>query len=346
MNFLGWVRTALIVTVLAFVTTPAFAGVFVSIDIAPPPLPDYVQPPCPDDGYIWTPGYWAYGDYGYYWVPGTWVQPPEFGLFWTPYWWGWDGGVYALHSGYWGPHVGFYGGINYGYGYGGNGYYGGRWQGHHFFYNTAVNRVDGARIHNTYEDKTVIINNSNHTSFNGGAGGLQAQATDQEKQYASQHHISPTVTQVMHSKAAALDRGQLASVNGGKPATLAAATPSSYKKVALKHVAATPLTRQDKVKAPGVTPEKNATMSGSEPNIPEEKKIAVSEPKKHVAETKAPAEKSHHKATVTAQPHIVEHHTQPAFHSQPQFHSVQHAQPPQAPRGGGGGGGGRPEKKP
>ena len=26
------------------------------------------------------------------------------------------------NAGYWGPHVGFYGGINYGYGYGGVGY--------------------------------------------------------------------------------------------------------------------------------------------------------------------------------------------------------------------------------
>src|ERR1700727_2487320 len=27
---------------------------------APPPLPDYEQPPCPEDGYLWTAGYWAY----------------------------------------------------------------------------------------------------------------------------------------------------------------------------------------------------------------------------------------------------------------------------------------------
>lgn len=28
----------------------------------PPPLPEYDQPPCPGDNYIWTPGYWSYGD--------------------------------------------------------------------------------------------------------------------------------------------------------------------------------------------------------------------------------------------------------------------------------------------
>ena len=27
----------------------------------PPPLPVYEQPPCPVEGYIWTPGYWAWG---------------------------------------------------------------------------------------------------------------------------------------------------------------------------------------------------------------------------------------------------------------------------------------------
>ena len=27
----------------------------------PPPLPDYEQPQAPGDGYLWTPGYWAWG---------------------------------------------------------------------------------------------------------------------------------------------------------------------------------------------------------------------------------------------------------------------------------------------
>ncbi len=30
-------------------------------DQAPPPLPQYDQPPAPQDNYIWTPGYWAWG---------------------------------------------------------------------------------------------------------------------------------------------------------------------------------------------------------------------------------------------------------------------------------------------
>ncbi len=78
-------------------------GIGISVHIAPPPLPVYVQPPLPAAGYIWTPGYWAYGDAGYYWVPGTWVLPPQPGYLWTPGYWGYAGGTYGWHAGYWGP---------------------------------------------------------------------------------------------------------------------------------------------------------------------------------------------------------------------------------------------------
>ena len=95
-----------------------------------------------------------YENYDYYWVPGVWVPPPRVGLLWTPPWWGWNNGAYVFNQGYWGPTVGFYGGINYGYGYTGNGYWGGRWSGNTFQYNTAVTRVNTNIVHNTY------INNS------------------------------------------------------------------------------------------------------------------------------------------------------------------------------------------
>ena len=52
---------------------PSLSFAFVSITIAPPALVSYDQPPCPQDGYLWTPGYWASGDDGYYWVPGAWT---------------------------------------------------------------------------------------------------------------------------------------------------------------------------------------------------------------------------------------------------------------------------------
>ena len=55
--------------------SPAHAqiGVGLNITIAPPELPIYEPPPLPGPGYIFTPGYWNYGDAGYYWIPGTWV---------------------------------------------------------------------------------------------------------------------------------------------------------------------------------------------------------------------------------------------------------------------------------
>ncbi len=111
--------------------------------IGPPALPVYTQPPCPAEGYLWTPGYWGWRTEGYYWVPGVWVMPPRVGVFWTPGYWGFAGGLYGWHAGYWGPHVGFYGGINYGFGYGGVGFVGGRWGGGRFVYNTAVMNVGG-----------------------------------------------------------------------------------------------------------------------------------------------------------------------------------------------------------
>jgi hypothetical protein len=60
---------------------PATAQVSIGISVGfpPPELPVYVQPICPGEGYIWTPGYWAWDpDYeDYYWVPGTWVLDPS-----------------------------------------------------------------------------------------------------------------------------------------------------------------------------------------------------------------------------------------------------------------------------
>src|ERR1700728_1941401 len=83
----------------------ALAQIGISVNFAPPALPVYEQPPCPAEGYIWTPGYWAWDadDADYYWVPGTWVLAPEVGFLWTPAWWGWSGGAYLFHAGWWGP---------------------------------------------------------------------------------------------------------------------------------------------------------------------------------------------------------------------------------------------------
>lgn len=125
-------------------------AVGVSVRVGPPELPVYAQPSCPGPGFLWVPGYWAYGPEGYFWVPGTWVEPPEVGLLWTPGYWGWEEDAYVWHAGYWGPEVGFYGGINYGFGYTGVGFYGGYWRDRTYYYNRAVNNVNITVVHNTY----------------------------------------------------------------------------------------------------------------------------------------------------------------------------------------------------
>jgi WXXGXW repeat (2 copies) len=195
----------------------------VSIRVGPPVLPVYVQPPCPVEGYIWTPGYWAYGDAGYYWVPGVWVAPPRPGVLWTPGYWGWSEGVYLWHAGYWGPHVGFYGGVNYGFGYGGVGFFGGEWRGRFYHYNTAVTKVNTTIIHNTYVDKTVIVNNTtvNRTSFNGGPGGIAARPNAAEITASHESHIQATSVQLSHQRVASTNRANFASENHGHPATAA-----------------------------------------------------------------------------------------------------------------------------
>jgi WXXGXW repeat (2 copies) len=195
------------------------AAVFFSANFAPPPLPVVYQPPCPVDGYLWNPGYWAYGSYGYYWVPGFWTAPPAFGLLWTPPWWGFSNGIYAFHRGYWGPRVGFYGGINYGYGYFGNGFYGGEWAGNVFRYNTAVTRVNTTVIKNVYINKTVVRNQTSagRTSFNGGPKGVKAVATAQEKAAAAQRRSFATSQQAARQERASKNLDLRASVNKGRP---------------------------------------------------------------------------------------------------------------------------------
>ncbi|MGH9351748.1 MAG: YXWGXW repeat-containing protein, partial [Terriglobia bacterium] len=82
------------VVVLSISAAMSSASVFISVNFAPPVIPVYVQPPCPAAGYLWTPGYWAYGPGGYYWVPGVWVRPPVMGVLWTPGYWRFGGGAY------------------------------------------------------------------------------------------------------------------------------------------------------------------------------------------------------------------------------------------------------------
>jgi hypothetical protein len=218
-----------IVVLAASAASYAQIGVGISVGFGPPALPVYEQPPCPAAGYIWTPGYWAYGPDGYYWVPGTWVMAPQPGFLWTPGYWGWGGSAFIFHVGFWGPHIGFYGGINYGFGYFGTGFQGGEWRGGQFYYNRSVSNVNITNIHNTYN--TTVINNTtvNRVSYNGGNGGINARATSEEEAAERDRHIGPVAAQTQHEEAARNDPQQRASVNQGRPPVAATARPGELK---------------------------------------------------------------------------------------------------------------------
>jgi len=226
----------LAVAVLVFWMVPALsiissAQVSISLTFGPPPLPVYEQPLCPGEGYIWTPGYWAY-DYDegdYYWVPGTWVEAPEPGLLWTPGYWGWNGASFIFHDGYWGPHVGFYGGIDYGYGYVGHGYEGGRWDNGRFFYNRSVNNINVTNIHNVYNTTVVNTTTVNRISYNGGEGGINARPRPDEDIAERDRHIARVAAQNQHIQEARADRELRASVNRGKPPIAATPKPGDFR---------------------------------------------------------------------------------------------------------------------
>ncbi len=226
------VRT-LLFGVLALMTSfTAFAQLRISVGFGPPALPVYDQPLCPGDGYIWTPGYWAWDeDYDdYYWVPGTWVLAPEPGYLWTPPYWGWNDGAFVFYDGYWGPEVGFYGGIDYGFGYFGNGFEGGRWENGRFFYNRSVNNINVTNIHNVYN--TTVVNDAdrmNRVSYNGGNGGVNARPTPQQEAATRQRHLSPVAAQTQHVQAARGNPEFRATTNHGKPPVAATARPGEFK---------------------------------------------------------------------------------------------------------------------
>ena len=226
------VRLMLLALFVALIPASSYAGVFISVGFAPPVLPVYVQPECPQPGWMWTPGYWAYGDDGYYWVPGTWVPAPYVGALWTPGYWGWGSGLYVFHPGYWGPHVGYYGGVNYGFGYMGVGFAGGLWRGGVFAYNSAVMHVGvgggwgGNRVYvdRTIVERTTIINNT-RVSYNGGPGGINHQPAPEERIAEHDQHVGATSFQTQHVNAARSDRTAYFNSNHGHPATMAAARP-------------------------------------------------------------------------------------------------------------------------
>jgi WXXGXW repeat (2 copies) len=191
----------------------------------PPPLPTYQQPEAPGPNYIWTPGYWSYAPVGYYWVPGAWVLAPYPGALWTPGYWAFYGNSYRFYRGYWGPHIGFYGGINYGFGYTGSGYHGGYWNGNNFYYNRAVNRINETRITNVYNRTVVVNNNYNRVSYNGGRGGIPVRPQPAEIAAMRGPRTPPMSAQVQNQRQAAENRQQFYNQNKGRPTIVASPQP-------------------------------------------------------------------------------------------------------------------------
>jgi WXXGXW repeat (2 copies) len=245
----------------------------------PPELPQYDQPPCPEDGDLWTPGYWGWASTGYYWVPGAWVQAPYQGALWTPGYWGYSHNRYAYFAGYWGPHIGFYGGINYGFGYVGLGYQGGYWNAGHFLYNRAVNNVNVAVIHNVY-NRTVINNTVvNRVSFNGGSGGIQVRPRLAELAALREPHAPPMRAQIEVQHTASQNRAQFATVNHGRPATFvethAVVADHDVHPVAIRNLhnlpaAARPVTEANRVPEPANRAEPNSAPGRPEAARPAE----------------------------------------------------------------------------
>ena len=307
MNSNRWTVPSLVGLALVLIGSPASAQVSISVGVAPPPLIVEDQPPIPAEGYLWTPGYWAFDqDQGsYYWVDGSWEQPPEVGLLWTPNYWGWDNGFYAYHEGYWGPTVGFYGGINYGFGYFGDGYGGGRWQGGHFFYNTAVNRVNNANIHNTYIDKTVVRNGNSRVSFNGGHGGIQARPTARQEQAAHESHTPATGQQQSHFQSAMQSRSHAVKVDAKKAGTEAG-----------DHPMGAGTTGEERKKDTGATHTENHTapmhQEGTEekPAHKEKHTEHMASPESHTGGGMASEPKHQQQHATHAENHPQEHHTQ------------------------------------
>jgi hypothetical protein len=221
MRLFGSARWILMALLLSLVPASSYAGVFISVGFAPPVLPVYEQPPCPEAGWMWTPGYWAYGPDGYYWVPGEWVPAPYEGALWTPGYWGFGDAVYVWHPGYWGPHVGYYGGVNYGFGYMGVGFAGGIWRDHDFVYNTAVVRVDERVIHTTYIDRRIVerdtIVNDRRVAFSGGPGGIRHEPLPEERIAERDRHMERTSFQTARVDAARNDHNAYFRNNGGHP---------------------------------------------------------------------------------------------------------------------------------
>jgi hypothetical protein len=181
----------------------------------------YEQPSPPEEDLVWTPGFWDWNRDArdYYWVPGTWSAAPIVGYLWTPGYWVARRGWFAWQAGYWGPHVGFYGGVNYGHGYFGRGYVGGSWRDGRMMYNSAVTNLDNFHSNHTYSE--AVVSSASRASYSGGS----VQPNSAEIAAAREIHIPPTSAQLRHIQLVGGNPALRAGSNNGHPSYAATTRP-------------------------------------------------------------------------------------------------------------------------
>jgi len=79
--------------------TMASAGVFIDIDVAPPPVRVEAAPP-PREGFVWAPGFWEWRGGAHVWVPGRWIGERR-GYHWVPDRWEPRGPHWHHERGHW-----------------------------------------------------------------------------------------------------------------------------------------------------------------------------------------------------------------------------------------------------
>jgi hypothetical protein len=92
-----------------------------------------------------------------------------------------------------------------------------------------VVNVNTTVIHNVYEDRTVVNNETvNRVAYNGGEGGVTARPTPQEEAAARERHIPPVAAQTQHIQAARSNPQLRASANQGRPPVAATERPGEF----------------------------------------------------------------------------------------------------------------------
>jgi hypothetical protein len=89
----------LVVSLASGYAFPAYSGVGIDINIAPPP-PLVVETPAPRLGYVWAPGFWRWDGHRHVWAAGHWLRERP-GHHWVPDRWNEHGGHYHHEPGHW-----------------------------------------------------------------------------------------------------------------------------------------------------------------------------------------------------------------------------------------------------